>query len=290
MQEKEPTQEVAGSTSGETTDTGKLADGKKPDRKLGDEWSDWNPENGSQQAVIDEDQRVFIGFAFLCLISMILVAIFISYMIYPRLEGWHHYLASGAVVLLALVSAAVLLWFTAIVVPLLTGIRPRWRLEFVQKSLNALIPSVFRLGCFLGINRDRMGNSFIKVSNAIISRAKLNRGSGPLMILLPRCLSKETRKSVNELGERYKSLVFTVPGGELARKLIREHKPSRIIAVACERDLVSGIQDVASVVPTYAVPNCRPEGPCKNTLVDLRLIEEALILFSPGKPDLQAHE
>jgi hypothetical protein len=75
--------------------------------------------------------------------------------------------------------------------------------------------------------------------------------------------------------------VFIVPGGELARQLIRDHNPSRIIAVACERDLVSGIQDVAPVIPTYAVPNCRPEGPCKNTIVDLKLIEEALILFSP---------
>ena len=285
MQEKEPTQEIAGSTSGEATNTDKPADRNKPDRKLGDEWSDWNPENGDQQTIIDEDQRVFIGFAFLCLISMILVAVFISYMIYPRLEGWHHYLAYGVVTLLASVSAAVLLWFTAIAVPLLAGIRPHWRLEFVQKSLNALIPSVFRLGSLLGISRDRMGNSFIKVSNAIIRGAKLNRKSGPLMILLPRCLSLETRKAVNALAERYQSLIFTVPGGELARKLIREHKPSRIIAVACERDLVSGIQDVASVVPTYAVPNCRPEGPCKNTVVDLRLIEEALILFSPGKPD-----
>lgn len=285
MQEKKPTREIAGSKSGDAANSERPAGGNKPDRKLGDEWSDWNPENGNQQAIIDEDQRVFIGFAFLCLISMILIALFISYMIYPRLEGWHHYLAFGAVTLLAAVSAVVLLWFTAISVPLLTGIRPRWRLEFVQKSLIALIPSVFSLGGLLGINRDRMGNSFIKVSNAIIRGAKLNRESGPLMILLPRCLSIETRKAVNALAERYRSLVFTVPGGELARKLIREHKPSRIIAVACERDLVSGIQDVASVVPTYAVPNCRPEGPCKNTVVDLRLIEEALILFSPGKPD-----
>ncbi|HLA40307.1 MAG TPA: hypothetical protein VJ417_09930 [Candidatus Glassbacteria bacterium] len=45
---------------------------------------------------------------------------------------------------------------------------------------------------------------------------------------------------------------------------------------------MSGLQDVAPVIPTFAVPNCRPEGPCKNTLVDLDRIEEALILFSPA--------
>ena len=88
-------------------------------------------------------------------------------------------------------------------------------------------------------------------------------------------------QAAQALGDRHDCLVHTVPGGELARKLIREHKPSRIIAVACERDLVSGIQDVAPVIPTFAVPNCRPEGPCKNTVVDIKRIEEALILFSP---------
>jgi len=252
------------------------------DRRLGDEWTDWDGSLG-ESASIDEDRRVFIGFAFLCLLMMILAAVLVSYMIYPRLEGWHHLLANLAVLLLVVSSILVVLWFAAFSLPLVFGRRPRVRLGIVQKSLNHLVPLAIRLGKRFGISRDRMSNSFIKVSNVLVRSARINTDQGPLLMLLPRCLSGKVRKEVQALGERYDCLIHTVPGGELARQLIQQHRPSRIIAVACERDLVSGIQDVATVIPTYAIPNCRPEGPCKNTLVDLRRIEEALILFSPRR-------
>jgi len=254
----------------------------KKDRRLGDEWADWDGTRGEGEGVLDEDRRVFIGFACLSLLGLITIGALFFYMIYPRLEGWHHYLARGVLGLLAAACGLVLFWFITISLPLVTGIRLPWRMEPVQKTLNLIVPLTIKLGAKFGISRDRMSNSFIKVSNALVRSARLNKDSGPLMILLPRCLTAETRRKVQALAERYGSLVYTVPGGELARKLIRDHRPSRIIAVACERDLVSGIQDVAPVIPTYAVPNCRPEGPCKNTLVDLGRIEEALILFSPS--------
>ena len=268
-----------------TSGTGEDVSGKPVarDRQLGDEWTDWNGNLKEGAGLIDEDRRIFIGFAFLCLLAMILAAFFVSYMIYPRLEGWHHLLSNLVVLLLAVSSLWVVLWFAAFALPLVFGRRPGVRFEFVQKSLNLLVPLATRLGERFGINRDRMSNSFIKVSNALVRSARINTDEGPLLVLLPRCLTGKVRKEVQALAERYDCLIHTVPGGELARQLIRRHRPSRIIAVACERDLVSGIQDVATVIPTYAIPNCRPEGPCKNTLVDLRRIEEALILFSPPR-------
>jgi len=258
------------------------------DRKLGDEWVDWDGSLEDSQGNLDEDQRVFIGFAFLCLLALIAAAFIFFYMIYPRLEGWHHLLTKGVLTVLILCGSVVVLWFVSISLPLLTGIRLPWRMKFVQKTLNLLVPMTLRLGNRFGISRDRMSNSFIKVSNALVRSARLNKDHGPLMILLPRCLTPQMRKSVQALGDRYGCLVHIVPGGELARKLIRENNPSRIIAVACERDLLSGIQDVAPVIPTFAVPNCRPEGPCKNTVVDIKCIEEALILFSPRAEKLDA--
>lgn len=253
----------------------------KPDRRLGDEWSDWSGANNGEQAVLDEDRRVFIGFAFLCLVGLIALLGMFFYMIFPRLEGWHEYLARGVIVAMCAFCVAVVLWFTSIALPLLTGVKLPWRMDFVQKSMHLLVPFTIRLGTWFGINRDRMGNSFIKVSNALVRSARINKDSGPLMVLLPRCLAPQTRKQIQALGERYECQVHVVPGGELARKLIHENRPSRIIAVACERDLVSGIQDVAPIIPTFAVPNCRPEGPCKNTMVDMDRMEEAMILFSP---------
>ena len=67
-------------------------------------------------------------------------------------------------------------------------------------------------------------------------------------------------------------------GGTLARLIVVERRPHLIIAVACERDLSSGIQD-SYPLPVFGVINHRPHGPCYDTLVDLEKVEEALKTF-----------
>ncbi len=66
-----------------------------------------------------------------------------------------------------------------------------------------------------------------------------------------------------------------VPGGTLARKRIMEIRPKAVLAIACERDLTSGIRD-AFPVPVFGVLNSRPFGPCVNTQVDMNLVKQAL--------------
>ena len=39
---------------------------------------------------------------------------------------------------------------------------------------------------------------------------------------------------------------------------------------------MSGIKDVAEKIPVLAIPNKRPEGPCKNTEVYLSELDETL--------------
>ena len=73
-------------------------------------------------------------------------------------------------------------------------------------------------------------------------------------------------------------LSFVVAGGEAAREIIKQHRPKAVIAVACERDLVAGIKDVRNLM-VLGVPNKRPEGPCKNTCIDLKRFENSIRLF-----------
>jgi hypothetical protein len=61
-----------------------------------------------------------------------------------------------------------------------------------------------------------------------------------------------------------------------------ERKPTVIVAVACERDLTAGIQDVYPI-PVYGILNQRPFGPCINTKVDLGEIEKAIGLILNGR-------
>jgi hypothetical protein len=100
-----------------------------------------------------------------------------------------------------------------------------------------------------------------------------------LLILIPRCLQRPLKDKINELADKYHCEVFTASGGEAARKVVAQSRPSAIIGVACERDLLSGLQDNLDKIPIIAIPNMRPEGPCKNTLVDFEEVERAVQFF-----------
>ena len=64
----------------------------------------------------------------------------------------------------------------------------------------------------------------------------------------------------------------------LARQMVMQARPKAIVAVACERDLTSGIQDVFPL-PVLGVLNERPYGPCFNTRVDKKKLEDAILAF-----------
>jgi len=78
-----------------------------------------------------------------------------------------------------------------------------------------------------------------------------------------------------QLAERYGIPMAVATGGTLARKLIVERRPRFILAVACERDLTSGIRD-AYPLPVIGILNRRPHGPCFNTEIVLDEVEAAL--------------
>lgn len=59
---------------------------------------------------------------------------------------------------------------------------------------------------------------------------------------------------------------------------VKEAKPKAIIAIACERDLASGMADVFPI-PVIGVLNERPNGPCCNTTVDINKVRDAVELL-----------
>lgn len=61
----------------------------------------------------------------------------------------------------------------------------------------------------------------------------------------------------------------------MARQIVYKTRPKAVLAIACERDLMSGIQDVYPL-PAVGVLNIRPNGPCYNTHVDIEAVKEEL--------------
>jgi hypothetical protein len=62
-----------------------------------------------------------------------------------------------------------------------------------------------------------------------------------------------------------------------------QSRPRIILAVACERDLASGIQDTYPL-PVFGILNQRPNGPCLDTNVDLSQVKYWLLYFLCARP------
>jgi hypothetical protein len=122
--------------------------------------------------------------------------------------------------------------------------------------------------------RDWVENAAVKVYNALAMMRGRKVGQGELLVLIPRCLSKVTLDGVLGIAGRYGVPVFVATRGQLARRVIRERRPRAVVAVACERDMVSGLHDVAGKIPVLGLTMTLPSGPCKDASVNLGQLEE----------------
>lgn len=165
------------------------------------------------------------------------------------------------------------------------------------KAINILFPFAVVLGHLFNIPRDKIEQSFIEVSNKLVLQHKVKVPANRIMILTPHCIQldtcvhKITRNVENcrqcggcsvgsmlGLAHKYGCHFAVATGGTLARQMVKQARPKAIVAVACERDLTSGIQDVFPL-PVLGVLNERPSGPCFNTRVDMKKLEAAVLTF-----------
>ena len=256
---------------------------KPADRKLGDEWTDWDGDTDSAKAEANECSGTFLMLAGGILILLIALLNAGWYLVKPRIEQFVpgasvplQWGIEGFCVFILLVAAAEAISVARFGRSLLPYV-------WTERSLLALLSKAVWLGRRFGISRDRVSNSFIKVHNVVL-KASANRLSVErLLILLPRCLERATRSQVLDRIDRLAAKIVTAAGGEEARKAIQEHRPSIILAIACERDLISGLKDVADRIPVFAIANKRPQGPCKNTQLPIEELDKALNFLAERK-------
>lgn len=246
------------------------------DRLLGDEWLEWEGDLPDDTGIVNEGKRTFLAFAFTVYLIILVASFFFLYLIYPRLQQINPWLPGIILVSSVVFFALLLIWLILVAVTVITG--RNFLLWFIRKSylINFFFHVSVRLGEKLGISRDRMSNSFIKVNNGLQKFICRMTGSENLLILLPRCLSADVKKTIQEICKKYHCRAFIATGGDSARRIIKEMRPLAVIGIACERDLVSGIEDTTRKIPVIGIENKRPEGPCKNTSVDVELFERTL--------------
>ena len=153
--------------------------------------------------------------------------------------------------------------------------------------VKSIFPILSNIAQFIGISKDEIRKIFIKINNAYIYSNKYKINSKDLIILIPHCIQNDNCKKcgickINDLlklKEKYNTKIFVATGGTLARKIIVDNKPKAVIAVACERDLTSGVREV-NKIPVLGVFNARPNGPCVDTDINIKEIEDAINFFT----------
>ena len=241
-----------------------------------------------------QKKRIFMGLLLLTVLVLSTILIAMWKISQPGLENIHPGLSKicGAIVFL---TAFVMI---AGVLNMTLAIEGLPFVKLLQKQMydmiRILFPMSVKLGKIFGIKRRTLEGSFISVSNLLFARRGIKVPANRLLVLTPHCLQlascphKITRDPNNckrcgrcnigdlmKLSEEYGFNFVVATGGTLARKVVIETRPKAVLAIACERDLMSGIQDVYPL-PAVGVLNFRPEGPCYNTKVSIDEIKTAL--------------
>jgi hypothetical protein len=247
---------------------------KKDRRVLGDEWIDWD--GTVEESLVHTQKNLFLCVSALSVVVIIALVFLFSWLIQPRLIELSQTVAQIVNYGVFAFAAIMVLWIIIFIFSLLFNLKLFAPIILVPRVINIILNLTVKIGGLLGIPKDRMINSFLKVYNVALKLKKLQLKPSELLILLPRCLRKDYFEILRNLKERYNFQMFTVGGGQQARQKIKMLMPRAIIAVACERDLLSGFVEVNPKIPVIGLPNNRPEGPCRNTEIDINLIESAV--------------
>lgn len=243
------------------------------DRRLGHEWDEWDGTPLPNGGNFDAPPRLFFLWVTGWIVAAGMTVAVVLYLLAPRLALLHPDLPGALAWATGILAGVLLLWELLIALSVLTRIG--WLPERLAERgpLLVLMRATSRLADRFGM-RDRVENAAVKVYDTMALARKRRVTGAELLVLIPRCLAKDTLEGVLSVAGKYGVPVFVATRGQLARRAIRERRPRAVVAVACERDMVSGLHDVAGKVPVLGLTLTLPSGPCKDTRLDLPKLEE----------------
>lgn len=203
--------------------------------------------------------------------------------------------------IIAVIFSAALLYFIGGAVTLVLTVVRGKNLFFNRRVRGSFIRLIFPvlvlIGKGVGISKEHVRLAFIYINNKLVLAEGWLINPEKMLILAPHCLQyhecmiritgdienckscgKCRIKDLVNLARKYHISVAVATGGTLARRIVKEKQPSLIIAIACERDLTSGIQD-ADPIPVFGILNDRPNGPCYDTDIDIKAVEKGISIF-----------
>src|SRR4051812_44655256 len=243
------------------------------DRRLGHEWDEWDGKPLPDAGNFDAPAWLFLVWTIATMIVAFAICTAALFLLAPRLGSINANIPHALWLLLLAGAAVSAVWWLLLALSVAGGAN---LLPARLAETGALLPLMrftSRVTARFGM-RDRVENAAVKVYNALALRRAQKVATGELLLLIPRCLSRATLDGVLSMAGRYGVPVFVATRGQLARRVIRERRPRAVVAVACERDMVSGLHDVAAKVPVLGLTMTLPAGPCKDAGLDLGRLEE----------------
>ncbi|WP_207741086.1 DUF116 domain-containing protein [Paraclostridium bifermentans] len=210
------------------------------------------------------------------------------------LENIFSILVNGVIIILLIITI-----FSTLVTYMVVNDKRvnKYIMKFNFSIVSFLYPVLIVLGNTLNVPKNEIRKVYIKLNNNYIYSNRYKIKPEDILILIPHCIQKSecklkittnvrnckscglcNVKDLIDLQDKYNVHVFIATGGTLARKKIKETRPKAVVAVACERDLTAGVQDIRQV-PVLGVFNKRPNGPCVDTKIDASEVENAIKFF-----------
>ncbi|MDU0296037.1 DUF116 domain-containing protein [Paraclostridium sp. MRS3W1] len=210
------------------------------------------------------------------------------------LENIFSILVNGVIIILLIITI-----FSTLVTYMVVNDKKvnKYIMKFNFSIVSFLYPVLIVLGNTLNVPKNEIRKVYIKLNNNYIYSNRYKIKPEDILILIPHCIQKSecklkittnvrnckscglcNVKDLIDLQDKYNVQVFIATGGTLARKKIKETRPKAVVAVACERDLTAGVQDIRQV-PVLGVFNKRPNGPCVDTKIDANEVENAIKFF-----------
>lgn len=240
-------------------------------------------------------KRIFIGLL-LATCTVVCLAL-LALLIIPWL-GEDSYILPWISISVGCAAILAMAWLClALVVHIHTGRTQPGIFKIRHLLIRLMLPLMEIVGKYCGVDKEIVRRSFIKVNNELVISSYRPVPAHKILLLLPHCIQASScprrlaytmencahcgNCQIGELLQMSKEYGFAISvatGGTIARRIVVECAPAFILAVACERDLSSGIQD-SYPIPVFGILNNRPHGPCRDTLAPLPLLRNALAFF-----------
>ncbi len=242
--------------------------------------------------------QIFLALLFCAILVLVLLAVFLWWLSFAG-AGVYAQATLLAVVLTLLAFSLVLgSGLLGVMFMRVNGRAPVVLQPMAHLVLRHFLPLALAGSRLVGVSREDVQGSFVELNNQLVRAGMAGRlAPDQILLLAPHCLQWHqcSYRVTGDLGncqqcgrceiaelrtlqQRYGVSVGVTTGGSAARELIISLKPRAVVAVACERDLSSGIKDIQPL-PSIGILNIRPHGPCLDTRVDIQKVEEGIRFF-----------